>query len=249
MKCDNCQFCKKQDNGNLFYCTVQYSTALNIIEKNCMSYKEKVMKEKLKYNITNCGHKKLINHRISVCELDYNDCKDCNLNRPKVKFKKVVKEIPKQDIIVSYKWLRKQNACQDGIDAFVNEFGKEAGYDAVFNKLTYRIMFNHDYIFSVNWLDWLKSRKHLLENKDNCEYITIDKIDEYNKLYIVQNKKSNLIYKIVYSCYSPRYQFIDLNINEKINFYNLIDALNEFNMYEFNSFNDFIDWYKEESNE
>lgn len=201
----------------------------------------------LKYSTTNCKNYDYYNSTVKRCKFNYDYCGNCHLNKPvqKLKFKKVVKEIPNQKLIITYNWLREQKACQDEIDAFVNEFGKEAEYDKVIKKIEYHLSMSFGIHCDKSWINWLKERKHLLENKNNCEYVTIDNIDVYNKIYIMQNKKSNLIYKLIYSCYSPHFQFISLNKNERINYDNLIDSLIEENIYEFDSFDDFLDWYEE----
>jgi hypothetical protein len=192
----------------------------------------------IKYNTTNCKY--FINAK---CAPDYAFCKDCHLNKPvqKSKFKKVVKEIPNQKLIVTYNWLREQKACQDGIDAFVNEFGKEAEYDKVVEILKENLNIIKSEI--DEWLHWLKGRKHLLENKENCEYVSSTKIMYYDKIYIAKHKVDNTLYKIFFG--SQIIKLLSFIKNLNIIYKSIDEVLNHNDVYEFDSFDDFIDWYKE----
>ena len=103
-------------------------------------------------------------------------CESCPAYKDKLdkRLKQVVEKIPNKEVVVTYKWLREQGACQEAIDAFVEEFGKEAAYDDIIYKCS----------ITNSWLKWLKERKHLLTKDGDVDYISVDKVDLYKKCYV-----------------------------------------------------------------
>jgi hypothetical protein len=96
-----------------------------------------------------------------------------------------------------------------------------------------------------DWIKWLEFRKHcIFQNKYNEEYVTIDKMDFFNKFYILNH--SDQYYKVMEN-QNKTIKIIGLNRNH-VSIYENFDYFynsNSNHIYEFNSFDDFVSWYME----
>jgi len=169
--------------------------------------------------------------------IDYNDF--LNLFKESIKMKQVVFELPNQKLEVTYKWLKEQKCCESAIDWFVEKFGNKADYDTVLEAAKKE---------RNDW-SWLVDSKKYLTNKDgNCEYVYINDI-KVNKIYVSSDGNWKLHRNI-----NDQWSFIQLNssnchavgcsdtakeaVEQFMIFMNHVE-----NVYEFDTFNDFVKWY------
>lgn len=259
---EDCEIIKEEKNS-CTDCYYQYNYNASI----CKTCDGNSTHFKLFYTTRNCGNYNPSNG----CIFKYSNCRECHLNKiekikscqtcyygyqgnshcnncnnyskhkkqEEIKMRKVVKEIPNQEMIVTYNWLKEQKACQNAIDAFVNEFGNKAEYAMVLKKLSEKKL--------VDWNNWIVGKYSLLQNKDDVEYVTIDKIDWFNKYYFFINNKYT---EKIYLMYKKNYNIIamfSLNIREKENYEDssLDNLFSIGNIFEFDSFDDFVTWYRQ----
>lgn len=242
-----CKTCDNHEHFKLFYTT-----------RNCGNYNPSngcIFKYS---NCRDCHLNKI--EKIKSCQTCYygyqgnSHCNNCNnyskhKKQEEIKMRKVVKEIPNQEMIVTYDWLKEQKACQDGLDWFVNTFGNKEKYEKImecFNNAPQncKIYNNTKLVFDKTWRYWLEQRKHLLQNKDDVEYVTIDKVDILNKTYIF--KENNEYYLLIYSQTFNYTELIDLNNHRvRLECGHITTFFTMKDIYEFDSFDDFIKWYQQ----
>jgi hypothetical protein len=158
-----------------------------------------------------------------------------NKESPKI----VVKEIPKQNNIITIEWLLEQKACEDAISWFVRNFNAEEEFSKVYKKAKEE----------RDDADWLLQRKYLFKNKnEEGEYVTLDKIKFNTRCYILQNPNTDfwLIKKKVIGDvlnFETVSLFFNTNSRSYRDFEEIMDCNSNCIFYEFTSFDNFIGWY------